>query len=94
MNRRKFIQVAAVSVGGLTLPLRSLHPESNIPKEILKPASMITPNGKFYVLQIGTVPVIKAEHWPLMIGGVGRKTGRVEVRGYNGHGVRNGDEDA
>ena len=53
MNRRKFIRVAAVSVGSLTLPLRSLPAENNIPKEILKPASMITPKGKFYVLQIG-----------------------------------------
>lgn len=73
MNRRKFIQVAAVSVGGLTLPLRSLHPESNIPKEILRPASMITPNDKFYVLQIGAVPPLKAEHWRMGIIGLVEK---------------------
>ena len=73
MNRRKFIRVAAVSVGGLTLPLRSLHPENNIPKEILKPASMITPKGKFYVLQIGEVPTLKAEHWRMGITGLVEK---------------------
>ena len=73
MNRRKFIRVAAVSVGGLTLPLRSLHPENDIPKEILKPASMITPNDKFYVLQIGEVPTLKAEHWRMGVVGLVEK---------------------
>ena len=73
MNRRKFIRVAAVSVGSLTLPLRSLHPESDIPKEILKPASMITPNDKFYVLQIGEVPTLKSEHWRMGITGLVEK---------------------
>ncbi len=70
MNRRKFIQIAAVSVGGTMLPLRSFYAENDIPKEMLKPASMITPNGEFYVLQIGEVPVLKAEHWPLAIRGL------------------------
>ncbi len=73
MNRRKFIRVAAVSVGGLTLPLRSLPAENDIPKEILKPASMITPKGKFYVLQIDQVPVLKAEHWRMGITGLVEK---------------------
>ena len=73
MNRRKFIQVAAVSVGGLMLPLRSLHAQNDIPKEILKPASMITPNDKFYVLQIGEVPTLKAEHWRMGITGLVEK---------------------
>ena len=73
MNRRKFIQVAAVSVGGLTLPLSSLHAENNIPKEILKPLSMITPNDKFYILQIGPVPTLKAEHWRMRITGLVEK---------------------
>ena len=73
MNRRKFIRVAAVSVGGLTLPLRTLHPDDGIPKEILKPASMITPKGKFYVLQIDKVPVLKAEHWRMGITGLVEK---------------------
>ena len=70
MNRRKFIQVAAVSVGGLTLPLRSLPAGNDIPKEMLKPASMITSNDKFYVLQIGEVPVLKVEHWRMAITGL------------------------
>jgi DMSO/TMAO reductase YedYZ molybdopterin-dependent catalytic subunit len=73
MNRRKFIQVAAVSVGGLTLPLRSLPAENDIPKEILKPVSMITPNDKFYVLQIGEVPTLKSEHWRMGITGLVEK---------------------
>ena len=73
MNRRKFIQVAAVSVGGLTLPLRSLPAENDIPKEILKPVSMITPNDKFYVLQIGEVPALKAEYWRMGITGLVEK---------------------
>ena len=80
MNRRKFIQVAAVSVGGLTLPLRSLPAQNNIPKEILKPASMITPNDKFYVLQIGDVPTLKAEHWRMGITGLVEKTNHGELR--------------
>ena len=91
MNRRKFIRVAAVSVGGLTLPLRSLPAENDIPKEILKPASMITPKGKFYVLQIDKVPVLKAEHWRNGDNGVGRKTDHVKLRRYNGNGVCNGN---
>ena len=73
MNRRKFIRVAAVSVGSLTLPLRSLPDENNIPKEILKPDSMITPKGKFYVLQIGPVPTLKAEHWRMGVTGLVEK---------------------
>ena len=73
MNRRKFIQVAAVSVGSLTLPLRSLPAENDIPKEILKPVSMITPNDKFYVLQIGEVPTLKSEHWRMGITGLVEK---------------------
>ena len=73
MNRRKFIQVAAVSVGGLTLPLRALPGGNDIPKEILKPASMITPNDKFYVLQIGDVPTLTAEHWKMAITGLVEK---------------------
>ena len=73
MNRRKFIQVAAVSVGGLTLPLRSLPAENDIPKEILKPVSMITPNDKFYVLQIDKVPALKSEHWRMGITGLVEK---------------------
>ena len=73
MNRRKFIRVAAVSVGSLTLPLRSLRPENDIPKEILKPVSMITPNDKFYVLQIGEVPILKAEHWRMGVVGLVEK---------------------
>ena len=73
MNRRKFIQVAAVSVGGLTLPLHSLPAENDIPKEILKPVSMITPNDKFYVLQIDKVPALKAEYWRMGITGLVEK---------------------
>ena len=84
MNRRKFIQVAAVSVGGLTLPPRSLPAENNIPKEILKPASMITPNDKFYVLQIGDVPDLKAEHWRMSVTGLVEKPIMVNYKDITG----------
>ena len=84
MNRRKFIQVAAVSVGGLTLPLRSLHAENDIPKEILKPTSMITPNDKFYILQIGKVPVLKVEHWGLAITGLVERPIRLSYEDITG----------
>ncbi len=73
MNRREFIKIAAMSAAGTMGPLCYLDAGSDFAKTVLKPASMITPNDKFYVLQIGRAPLVKAKHWRLAIRGLVEK---------------------
>ena len=70
MRRREFLKITAISAAGTVLPLHYLDAENDDPKMVLKPPSMITPNDKFYLQQIGEAPLIKAEHWRLAITGL------------------------
>lgn len=73
MKRREFMKITAISTAVAVLPFRYLDAESDAPKMMLKPASMTTPNDKFYVLQINEAPLVKAEYWQLAITGLVEK---------------------
>ena len=95
MKRRKFIKMTVIGAAGTTLPLRYLdaaNADSASPENFaessdatsgtnrLIPASMITPTGEFYVLQIRQPPHIKPAHWRLRISGLVEKE---QILGYS-----------
>ncbi len=68
MKRRTFIKLSAISAAGMVLPLQL---EGQAPAEpLLKPNTLITPNGDFYILQIGDPVAIDAKTWQMGITGL------------------------
>jgi DMSO/TMAO reductase YedYZ molybdopterin-dependent catalytic subunit len=82
MKRRDFIKITAVAAAGTMLPFRYLDTNGeaaveNIGTQYLRPASLITPNDEFYVLQIGDPPNVEqfgkppeVANWRLAITGL------------------------
>ena len=82
MKRREFIKIAGVSAAGTVLPLRYLHASGDVEDaeaevRYTRPASMVTPNDEFYVLQIGDPPRVEqfgkppaVSQWQLAVTGL------------------------
>lgn len=69
MKRRTFIKLSVISAAGMVLPLQLEAQADDVP--VLKPRTLITPNGEFYILQIKEPAVINAANWRLGISGLG-----------------------
>ena len=72
MQRRRFIKLSAISAAGMVLPLKLEGQTESMPS--LKPSTLITPNGDFYILQIGDPAVLDAATWRMAITGLIEKT--------------------
>ncbi len=68
MKRRRFIKLSAISAAGLVLPIQVEGETEAMP--LLKPGALITPNGDFYVLQIGDPAVLDGVTWRMAITGL------------------------
>ena len=62
MKRRKFVKIIGVTTAGIVMPVRYINAEG-LPEFDLNPATMVTENDDFYILQIDKAPEIKVDHW-------------------------------
>lgn len=70
MKRRTFIKLSAISAAGMVLPIQ-LEADAAAPQ--LKPNTLVTPDGEFYVLQIGDPAVLDGATWRMAITGLMQK---------------------
>ena len=69
MKRRKFVKIIGVTTAGIVMPVRYINAEG-LPEFDLNPATMITENDAFYILQIDKAPEIKVDHWQMAVTGL------------------------
>ena len=50
MKRRKFVKLMGVTTAGIVMPVRYINAEG-LPEFDLNPATMVTENDDFYILQ-------------------------------------------
>ena len=69
MKRRKFVKIIGVTTAGVMTPVRYINAEGQSEFD-LNPATLITENDDFYILQFDKVPEIKADHWRMVVTGL------------------------